>query len=210
MIAQIIRRIVCTAILGIGLLNSLNGMALIPTEEIKAITAPVITAPPAAPVEPLIADVAKSTPKHQLPPAKSCPCSDQCTCGCNEGQPCKCSQRADTADQLPPSQNVTVASARQWTIGGRPWTRTSILSHLYGQDGNTNHNPAPQGSLDHLPTEELIAMHNADHEKAKANIAAPAAPRASIITPQRPVRTIVQPPVRRSVRSCPNGNCPLR
>jgi hypothetical protein len=37
-------------------------------------------------------------------PVKSCSCSPECTCGCNEGEPCKC-QRSSRA--LPALQGVT-------------------------------------------------------------------------------------------------------
>lgn len=43
------------------------------------------------------------------PPARGCPCSDQCSCGCVEGEPCRCprailpSARATPYPAFPPS-----------------------------------------------------------------------------------------------------------
>lgn len=50
--------------------------------------------------------------------------------------------------------------SRSWLQNGKPWTRQSLLEHLYQ---SRNHR-FPSGSLDHLSLEELDRLHTADHE----------------------------------------------
>ncbi len=44
----------------------------------------------------------------ELVKVKSCPCSDQCTCGCNEGRPCQCESRVVPYRTQPVAQPVTL------------------------------------------------------------------------------------------------------
>lgn len=41
-------------------------------------------------------------PAASAPAAKSCPCSPECVCGCNQGKPCTCGHAAGAAE-VPPA-----------------------------------------------------------------------------------------------------------
>jgi hypothetical protein len=199
MLGQIARRIVCIVMFVVGL----KGVLVPPSATFEKMPpSPSIVVPAQPPAAPLIATLDETAKPAK--PVKSCPCSDQCTCGCNDGQPCKCSQKTAQAVVRQPAQvrsQPAPQSQRDWRIGGREWTRESLLAHLYGQDGRSIHSPAPLGSLDHLPLEALQAMHNADHESQTSRR----------VTSRQPVWTVSAPVFQtRSVRSCPTGTCPLQ
>jgi hypothetical protein len=51
----------------------------------------------------------------QTTPAKTCECSNQCSCGCNSGKTCECNKRSTQAIQQPVIQ---YASPSVLCIGG--------------------------------------------------------------------------------------------
>lgn len=194
--------------------------------------------PPSAP-GPAIAviDKTSSSARPESKNAVACPCSDQCTCGCQSGKPCRCSQDVaapppvrqpapPSITALPTKTQVVLppASNREWVLNGRPWTRQSLLDHLYN---HANHRHA-YGSLDHLGIAQLQAMHNAEHEHEQLQVARPARqiiqrtaqpifakndcpngqcppwPRTQPILQTYPTRPFV------STRNCPNGQCPIQ
>lgn len=187
-------------------LIGLKGAIVPPAQTFESMPpAPTVTVPSAS-AAPLIATFEEETPTKASPPiaAPSCPCSDQCTCGCQSGNPCQCAERSVAASVPQVSRPIPSTPQRDWRIGGQAWTRQSILAHLYGQDGNTNHTSYPRGSLDHLSLNELQAIHNADHEAQPTTRMRMQSPATRVFSSPQP-RMIL-----RSSSSCPNGVCPTR
>jgi len=80
-------------------------------------------------------------PPAGTPPAaavyaqKRCPCSPQCCCGCNEGQPCRCGNpEPDDARPARPDYPAGVEwsyqGAERYTAGGRVVTRDAVFAEL--------------------------------------------------------------------------------
>lgn len=88
-------------------------------------------------------------------------------------------------------QSPIISSGNNWTINGQPWSRSALLSHLYG--GSHGH---ARGSLDHLSLSQLQAMHTNDHEGYAAS--------PSVVSRRQPVRMVY------ASSGCPSGGCPSR
>lgn len=172
---------------------ALSGLLRQPSESLKVPTPPAEAAPAAASV-PAIAAILGVTPQPSPTIAnapavvKSCPCSGQCTCGCQAGRPCQCGKATTLVSAAPPP-NVVAGGDQRWLKSGQPWTRAALLSHLYyDQENHGQHAP---GSLDGMPLEELLAIHNGEHDIRRPAAAVRTAPRMIV-----------------SSGGCPGGQCP--